>query len=137
MAELIALCNKGNSLPTRHPLAPAPATVLPKLLLKAETMQAYFKYAGPDWKYLLIMHRDIIIAYAYIDEVIAVGFNTQTNLRGRFPIDIAKKVKPQPYKKVEIFIAIGLSSMYIVIATYPLYDIIPDNTLEYTSGKTI
>ena len=30
------------------------------------------------------MPRDIIIAYVYINEVTTVGFNTQTNLGGRF-----------------------------------------------------
>lgn len=51
------------------------------------------------------MPGDIIIAYAYINEVTAIGFNTRTNLGGRFPIDTAKKVEPQPHEKVEIFCA--------------------------------
>jgi hypothetical protein len=103
MAELTALCNKGNSLPTTRPPAPAPTTVLPKLLLKAEAMQAHSEYAGPDLRHL---------AYAYINEVTAVGFNTRTNLGGRFPVDSAKKVEPQPHEKAEIFFAIGSSSIY-------------------------
>jgi hypothetical protein len=115
MTELTALCNKGNSLPTTRPSAPATTTVLPKLLLKAKTMQAHSEYTGPDWKYLLIMPGDIIIAYAYINEVTAVGFNTRTNLGGRFPIDTAKKVEPRPHEKAEIFFA----------------------TLEYAGGKRI
>ena len=106
MTELTGLCNKGNSLPTTRPPVPAATTVLPKLLLKAETMQAHSEYAGPDWKHLLIMPGDIIIAYAYINEVTAVGFNTRTNLGGRFPIDTAKKVEPQPHVKPEILICI-------------------------------
>jgi hypothetical protein len=109
MTELTALCNKGNSLPTTRPPALAATTVLLKLLLKAVTVQAYSEYAGPDWKYLLIMPGDIIIAYAYINEVTAVGFNTQTNLGGRFPIDTAKKVEPQPLVKPEIFLCISSS----------------------------
>jgi hypothetical protein len=92
MTELIALCSKGNALPITRPLASAATIVLPKLLLNAETMQAHSAYIGPDWKYLLIMPGDTIIAYAYINEVTAVGFNTRTNLGGRFPVDIAKKV---------------------------------------------
>jgi hypothetical protein len=64
MTELTALCNKGNSLPTTRPPALAATTVLPKLLLKAVTVQAYSEHAGPEWKYLLIMPGDIIIAYA-------------------------------------------------------------------------
>jgi hypothetical protein len=64
MTELIALCNKGNSLPTTRPLALIATIVLLKLLLKAVTVQAYFKHASLDWKYLLIMLKDIIIAYA-------------------------------------------------------------------------
>lgn len=51
------------------------------------------------------MPGDIIIAYAYINEVTAVGFNTRTNLGGRFPIDTARKVDSQSHEKVEIFIA--------------------------------
>jgi hypothetical protein len=62
-------------------------------------------YVGLDWKHLLIKPRDTIIAYVYINEVIAVGFNTRMNLGGRFPIDTMKKVNLQPYEKVEIFIA--------------------------------
>ena len=55
------------------------------------------------------MPRDTIIAYVYINEVITVGFNTRTNLGGRFPIDTTKMVNPQPHhKKVEIFIATPL-----------------------------
>jgi hypothetical protein len=53
------------------------------------------------------MPGDIIIAYAYINEVTAVGFNTQTNLGGRFPINTTKKVKPQPLIKPEIFLCIS------------------------------
>lgn len=109
MTELTALCNKGNSLPTTRPPAPAATTVLPKLLLKAETMQAHSEYTGPDWKHLLIMPGDIVIAYAYINEVTAVGFNTRTNLGGRFPIDTAKKVEPQPHVEPEILLCIGSS----------------------------
>jgi len=105
MTELTALCNKGNSLPITRPPAPVATTIFPKLLLKAETMQAHSEYAGPDWKHLLIMPGDIIIAYAYINEVTAVEFNTRTNLGGRFPIDTAKKVEPQPHEKAEIFLA--------------------------------
>ncbi|KAL5312956.1 hypothetical protein ACEPPN_019382 [Leptodophora sp. 'Broadleaf-Isolate-01'] len=112
MTELTALCNKGNSLPTARPPAPAATTILPKLQLKAETMQAHSEYVGPDWKHLLIMPGDIIIAYAYINEVTAVGFNTRTNLGGRFPIDTAYKVDPQPHEKVEIFIATDPPVLY-------------------------
>jgi hypothetical protein len=106
MIELTALCNKGNSLPTTRPPAPAATTVLPKLLLKAATMEAHSEYTGPDWKHLLIMPGDIIIAYAYINEVTAVGFNTRTNLGGRFPINTTTKVKPQPHVKPEILLCI-------------------------------
>lgn len=113
MTELTALCNKGNSLPTTRPPAPAATTVLPKLLLKAETMQAHSEYAGPDWKHLLIMPGDIVIAYAYINEVTAVGFNTRTDLGVQFPIDSAKKVEPQPHEKAEIFFATGSSAQYV------------------------
>jgi len=104
MTDLTALCNNGDSLPTTRPPAPA-ASTFPKHLLKAETMQAHTEYAGPDWKHLLIMPGDTIIVYAYINEVTAVGFNTRTNFGGRFPIDTAKKVDPQPQEKVEIFVA--------------------------------
>jgi hypothetical protein len=48
MTELIALYNKGNSLPTTHPLALVVTTVLPKLLLKAVIVQAYSEYTSPD-----------------------------------------------------------------------------------------
>ena len=118
MTELIALCSKGNALPTTRPLASAATTVFPKLLLNAETMQAHSAYVGPDWKHLLIMPGDTIIAYAYINEVTAVGFNTRTNLGGRFPVDIAKKVNPQPYEKVEIFIAINPPAIYDSTPSY-------------------
>jgi hypothetical protein len=106
MTELTALCNKGNSLSATRPPAPVATTILPKLLLKAETMQAHSEYNGPDWKHLLIMPGDIIIAYAYINGVTAVGFNTRTNLGGRFPIDSAKKVEPQPHVEPEILLCI-------------------------------
>lgn len=49
MTQLTALCNKGDSLPKTRPPALAATTVLPKLLVKAETMQAHSEYAGPDW----------------------------------------------------------------------------------------
>ena len=106
MTELTTLCNKGNSLPTTRPPAPAATTVLPKLLLKAETMQAHSEYAGPDWKHLLILPGDTIIVYAHINEVAAVGFNTRTNLGGRFSIDAAKKVEPQPHVELETFLCV-------------------------------
>ena len=61
ITELTALCNKGNSLPTTRPPAPSATTVLPKLLLKAETMQAHSEYNGPDWKHLLIMPAAVIV----------------------------------------------------------------------------
>jgi len=118
MTELTALCSKGNALPTTRPPASAATTVLPKLLLNAETMQAHSAYVGPDWKHLLIMPGDTIIAYAYINEVTAVGFNTRTNLGGRFPVDIAKKVNPQPHEKVEIFIAINPPTIYDSTPSY-------------------
>ncbi|CZR68412.1 uncharacterized protein PAC_18311 [Phialocephala subalpina] len=92
--------------------SPAATTVLPKLLLKAETMQAHSEYTGLDWKHLLIMPGDIIIVYAYINKVTAVGFNTRTNLGGRFPIDTAKKVEPQPHEKAEILFATGSFGQY-------------------------
>jgi hypothetical protein len=55
------------------------------------------------------MLRDIIIAYAYINEVTAVRFNTRTNLGGRFPVNTTKKVEPQPYMKPEILLCICLT----------------------------
>jgi hypothetical protein len=127
MTELTSLCNKRESLSTTRPPAPAATTVLPKLLVKAETMQAHSEYAGPNWKHLLIMPGDTIITYAYISEVTAVGFNTRTNLGGRFPIDTAKKVDPQSHEKVEIF-----------IATDPavLYDTSP-SSLGYMAGQYV
>jgi hypothetical protein len=64
------------------------------------------------------MPRDTIIAYAYINEVTAVGFNTRTNLGGRFPVDIAKKVNPQPHEKVKIFIAINPPDMHDTTLSY-------------------
>jgi len=73
------------------------------------------------------MPGDIIIAYAYIDEVTAVGFNTRTILGGRFPINTAKKVEPQPYKKAEIFIATHLPVLY---NTSP-------STLGYKTGQYV
>lgn len=121
MTELTALCIKGNSLPTTRPAAPTATTVLPKLLLKAETMRAHSEYTGPDWKHLLIMPGDIIIAYAYINEVTAIGFNTRTNLGGRFPIDIAKKVEPQLHVEPEILLCVGLSGGYYNDPTYLAY----------------
>ncbi|KAH9209896.1 hypothetical protein DL95DRAFT_371627 [Leptodontidium sp. 2 PMI_412] len=127
MTELTALYNKGDSLPTTRQPAPAATTVLPKLLLKAETMQAHSEYVGPDWKHLLIKPGDTIIVYAYINEVTAVGFNTRTNLGGRFPIDTAKKVDPQPHEKVEIFMAIDPSVLY---ATSP-------SSLGYKTGQYV
>jgi hypothetical protein len=36
------------ALPTTRPPAPAATTALLKLLLKAETVQAHSRYAGPD-----------------------------------------------------------------------------------------
>ncbi|KAH9205439.1 hypothetical protein DL95DRAFT_397646 [Leptodontidium sp. 2 PMI_412] len=127
MAELTALCNKGDSLSTTCRPAPAATTVLPKLLLKAETMQAHSEYVGPDWKHLLVKPGDTIIAYAYINEVTAVGFNTRTNLGGRFPIDTAKKVDPQPHEKVEIFIA---TDPHVLYKTTP-------TSLEYMAGEYV
>jgi hypothetical protein len=106
MTGLTALCNKDNSLPTTYPPTPVATKVPPKLLLQAETVQAHSEYIGSDWKHLLVMPGDIIIVYAYINEVTAVGFNTRTNLGGRFPIDKANKIKPQPYVKPEILLAI-------------------------------
>jgi hypothetical protein len=55
------------------------------------------------------MPGDIIIAYAYINEVTAVGFNTRTNLGGRFPINTTKRVELQPYVEPEILLYIGSS----------------------------
>jgi hypothetical protein len=103
--EIERMMTELTALPTTRPPAPAATTALPKLLLKAETVQAHSEYAGPDWKHLLIMPGDIIIAYAYINEVTAIGFNTRTNLGGRFPVDTTKKVESQPHEKVEIFCA--------------------------------
>jgi hypothetical protein len=105
MAELAASdTKKANSCLTTRMPAPVATTVVPKLLLKAETMQAHSEYAGPDWKHLLIMPLDIIIVYAYINKVTAIGFNTRTNLGGRFPIDTSKKVEPQPHLEPEILL---------------------------------
>jgi hypothetical protein len=53
------------------------------------------------------MPGDIIIAYAYINEVTTIGFNTRTNLGGRFSINTAKKVEPQPHVKPEILLCIS------------------------------
>jgi len=64
------------------------------------------------------MPRDTIITYVYINEVTAVRFNTRTNLKGRFPVDITKKVNPQPYEKVEIFIAINPPAIYDSTPSY-------------------
>lgn len=69
-------------------------------------MQADSEYIGPDWKHVLIKPGDIIIVYAYINKVTAVGFNTRTNLGGKFPIATSKKVEPQPYVEPEILISI-------------------------------
>ncbi|CZR70178.1 uncharacterized protein PAC_20079 [Phialocephala subalpina] len=93
MTEFTALCNKGNSFSTTRPLALAATIVLPKLLLKAKTI-------------------DIIIAYVCINEAIAVGFNTRTNLGGRFLIDIAKKVELQLYENAEIIFATDSCDQY-------------------------
>jgi hypothetical protein len=48
ITELTAFCNKGDSLPITCPPVPAVTIVLPKLLLKAKTMQAYSEYISPD-----------------------------------------------------------------------------------------
>ncbi|KAB8297612.1 hypothetical protein EYC80_001420 [Monilinia laxa] len=112
MTELTALCNKDDSLSTTRTPAPAATTVFPKLLSKPEMMQAHSGYAGPNLTHLLMMPGDTIIAYAYINEVIAVGFNTRTNLGGRFPINTTKRVHPQPHEKVEIFIAKNSLNVY-------------------------
>lgn len=56
------------------------------------------------------MPGDIIIAYAYINEVTAVGFNTRTNLGGRFPVDTAKEVEPKSHVKPEILLCICYST---------------------------
>ncbi|TVY89860.1 hypothetical protein LAWI1_G005417 [Lachnellula willkommii] len=103
MTEFTAPYTKDNSLMATRPPAPvvAPA-VTPKLLLNAETMQAHSGYIGPDWKHVLIKPGDIIIVYAYINEVTALGFNTRTNLGGRFPIATSKKVEPQPHVELDI-----------------------------------
>ncbi|KAG9245655.1 hypothetical protein BJ878DRAFT_533755 [Calycina marina] len=98
MTELSGPYTRADSLlTTRLPARAAPA-ILPKALLKAETMQAHSEYAGPDWKHLLIMPGDIVIVYAYIDEMTAVGFNTRTNLGGRFPLIFRRSVELLTYK---------------------------------------
>ncbi|KAF7914992.1 hypothetical protein BELL_1115g00020 [Botrytis elliptica] len=112
MTELTALCNKGESISTIGTPAPAATKVFPKLLAKPETMQAHSGYVGPNSTHLLMMPGDTIIAHAYIDEMIAVGFNTRTNLGGRFPVNNTKSVDPQPNEKVEMFIATDAPSTY-------------------------
>ncbi|KAM0308096.1 hypothetical protein ACHAO8_010320 [Botrytis cinerea] len=112
MTDLIVLCNKGDSISTTRTPEPAGTTVFPKLLSRPKTMQAKSGYAGPNLTHLLSMPGDTIIAYAYISEVIAVGFNTRTNLGGRFPVDTANMVYPQPDEKVEIFIAKNPLTIY-------------------------
>ncbi|TGO90910.1 hypothetical protein BPOR_0047g00330 [Botrytis porri] len=112
ITELIALCNKDDSLSTTRTPAPAATTVFSKLLLKPETMQVHSGYAGPNLTHLLMMPEDTIIAYAYINEAIAVGFNTRTNLGGRFLINTTKRVHPQPHEKVEVFIATSSLTVY-------------------------
>ncbi|TEY70356.1 hypothetical protein BOTCAL_0106g00310 [Botryotinia calthae] len=105
MTELTALCNKGDSISTTRTPEPAGATLFPKLLSKPERMQAHSEYPGPNLTHLLLMPGDTIIAFAYVSEVIAVGFNTRTNLGGRFPVNTVKRIDPQAHEKVEIFIA--------------------------------
>jgi hypothetical protein len=105
ITELAALCNEGNVLAITRPPAPAATTVPPKkLLLTAKLMRAHSEYCGPDSKHLLIIPEDTIIVYAYITDVIAVGFNTRTCLGGRFPINIMS-LQPLSYVKPEILLA--------------------------------
>ncbi|TVY14594.1 hypothetical protein LARI1_G006418 [Lachnellula arida] len=110
MTQITAPYTKDNPNPlliTRPPPpAPVAPAVTPKLLLKAETMQAHSEYIGPDWKHVLIKPGDILIVYAYINKVTAVGFNTRTHLGGRFPVDISKKVEPQPYVEPDILLCL-------------------------------
>jgi hypothetical protein len=111
ITQLTAFCNsESSSVPTTRPPAAAATTVYPKLLLKTETMQAHSEYSGPDWRYLLVMPGDVIVVYAYINDATAVGFNTRTNLGGRFTVEIAKKMDPQPDVKPEIFLCTGSRS---------------------------
>jgi len=87
-------------------------------------MQAHSEYAGPDWKYLLIiMPEDIIIIYEYINELTAVRFNIQPNLGGQFFIDTVKKVEAQPHVKAEIFIC---TAPYLPVLR-PIYIYIPQS----------
>ncbi|KAH7407172.1 hypothetical protein BKA64DRAFT_408840 [Cadophora sp. MPI-SDFR-AT-0126] len=130
MTELAALCNTDDSLSTTQQPAPAATTVLPKLLLKAETLQAHSEYVGPNWKHLLIKPGDTIIAYAYTNKETAVGFNTRTHLGGLFPIDTAQKIDPQPHEKVETFIATSPAVLYDTSDTIP-------SALRYTSGQYV
>ncbi|KAH0559663.1 hypothetical protein GP486_003820 [Trichoglossum hirsutum] len=122
MMELIALCNKDDTLLTTRPPAAAAVRVFPKFLLKAVTMQAQSEYAGPDWKHLLIMPGDIIVVYAYINELAAIGFNTRTNLGGLFPVDSVMKVEPQPHEKTEIFLATKSSGQHASSPSSLAYD---------------
>lgn len=136
MTELTVLCNKGDSISTTRTPEPAGTTVFPKLLSKPETMQANSGYAGPNPTHLLLMPGDTIIAYAYISEVIAVGFNTRTNLGGRFPVNTAKRIGPQPHDKVKIFIAKNPHNVIHKDNPFPLsYN--TDNMLECAVGKRI
>ncbi|KAF7945016.1 hypothetical protein EAE96_009799 [Botrytis aclada] len=78
--------------------------VFPKLFSKSETMQAHSKYINPNFIYFLIIPKDIIIIYIHINKIITIGFNMQTNLRDRFPINITKRFllsyKAEQYIKV-------------------------------------
>ena len=125
MSELTGLCNKRNYLPTLQPPNPSATAHPPKLLLEAERLRAHSEYLGPNWPHLLIIPGDIIDVYAYIDKTTAVGFNTRTDLGGRFPIDIAKRVESQPYKKAEI----------LFCTSGKLNDKSSPTSLAYTSGQ--
>jgi hypothetical protein len=126
MTELTAHFNSDNSLPTPRPPNPSTATVAPKLLLITEVVQAHSEYTGPNLKHLLIMPGDIINIYAYLNKATVVGFNTRTFLGGQFPIDIAKKIEPQPDVKTEIFICTSIT-----------YDASTPSSLGYQIGQYV
>ena len=90
-----------------EPNSPTSSTAItfPKLLNDMEAMKAEVAFTGTDIKHLLVKAGDRIHIYAYIDQEIAIGFNAQTNLGGKFPISIGQKINPEPHEKTEIFVS--------------------------------
>lgn len=67
-------------------------------------MKAERSYTGANLEDLLVRSGDLINVYAYIDEENAIGFNTQTNLGGQFPLKIVSEVGPEAHTDPEVLV---------------------------------